>query len=193
MPCFSTGTLITTLKGEIAIEELAIGDRIVTRDHGLQTLRRISRRDFDYAQIGERTHLAPIVVLAGALDQSLPERDMLVSPNLRVLATTNALPMGAMGRDRLVAIKALVDSKSVRGCSVLGVSYVHLEFDAHETVLANGAWFECFHPTDASLGSAGNAQRTELFELFPDLRPAAPKPPVTRGRYRQMADRHYGL
>jgi hypothetical protein len=45
-------------------------------------------------------------------------------------------------------------------------------FDRHEVLLANGAWSESFQPGDYSLKGIGNAQRQELFELFPDLRTA---------------------
>ena len=42
-------------------------------------------------------------------------------------------------------------------------------FDRHEVVLSNGCWSESFQPGDYSLAGIGNAQRTEIFELFPEL------------------------
>jgi hypothetical protein len=36
-------------------------------------------------------------------------------------------------------------------------------------VLSNGAWTESFQPGDHSLKGIGNAQRAEIFELFPEL------------------------
>lgn len=173
LPCFTTGTLITTLRGEKAVEELAQGDRVITRDNGLQTVRRIVRRDFDYGQLSVVPHLQPVLVTTGALGKGLPERDMLVSPSLRLLVSGDRLPIGpnsATGADEaLVAARVLSDMRTIRPCQVLGVSYVHVVLDRHEVLLANGLWAECFQSGDPSLGAVGNGQRTELAELFPNF------------------------
>ena len=50
------------------------------------------------------------------------------------------------------------------------VTYIHLLFDRHEVILANGAWSESFQPGDFSLGGLGNAQRQEIYDLFPELK-----------------------
>ena len=171
MACFTNGTLICTLKGEKPVEELCVGDRVVTRDNGLQTVRRISRRDYDYGQLAAVKHLQPILMTAGALGKGLPEQDMLLSPNLRLLVGGDRRAAAVQPRDGLVAVKHLVDNHTVRPCAVLGVRYVHFEFARHEVVLANGVWAESFHSEDAALGSEGNAQRNELFEVFPERRP----------------------
>ena len=52
----------------------------------------------------------------------------------------------------------------------IGTSYIHMMFDSHEVVLGDGAWTESFQPGDYSLKGIGNAQRNEIFELFPELR-----------------------
>jgi ABC-type branched-subunit amino acid transport system ATPase component len=43
-------------------------------------------------------------------------------------------------------------------------------FNQHEVVLSDGAWTESFQPVDQSLRGLDNAQRNEIFELFPELR-----------------------
>lgn len=171
MPCFTTGTYITTLRGEKPVEALEPGDRVVTRDNGLQTVRRVVRRDFDYGQLAVVPHLQPVLVTTGALGRGLPERDMLVSPGLRLLVSGDRLPIGPMSavgaEEALVAARVLSDMRTIRPCQVLGVSYVHVMLDRHEVLLANGIWAEAFQAADPSLGPVGNAQRTELAELFP--------------------------
>ena len=37
-------------------------------------------------------------------------------------------------------------------------------------MLSNGAWTESFQPGDMTLKGMGNAQRSEIFDLFPQLR-----------------------
>jgi hypothetical protein len=49
------------------------------------------------------------------------------------------------------------------------VTYIHFMFDQHEVVLSNGCWTESFQPGDHTLQGIGNAQRTEILELFPEL------------------------
>jgi hypothetical protein len=46
-------------------------------------------------------------------------------------------------------------------------------FDRHEVVLGNGAWTESFQPGDYTLKGMGNSQRSEIFELFPELKTEA--------------------
>ena len=36
-PCFTPGTLITTQRGELPVQLISAGDRVVTRDNGIQT------------------------------------------------------------------------------------------------------------------------------------------------------------
>lgn len=178
MTCFTSGTFMTTLTGEKPVEDLHVGDRVVTRDNGLQTIRRISRRHCDYGKLSVSPHLQPILVTIGALGKGLPERDMLVSPNIRVLVGPDRIPFDQKAvsgaRDVLVAAKRLSDNRKIRPCSVLGVSYLLIEFDRHETVLANGCWVEAFCHSDLSDGSHGNAQRTEIQEIFPQFGSNAP-------------------
>lgn len=177
MPCFTSGTFITTLRGEKPAEELAVGDRVITRDNGLQTVRQIFRRGYDYGQLSVVPHLQPVLVTAGAMGKGLPERDMLCSPNLRLLTDRDRSPFGQEipgQREALVPVKNLRRGSMIRNCSVLGIGYILIEFDQHEVVLANGCWAEAFCLGDPSLGARGNAQRTEIHEIFPDRKPAMP-------------------
>jgi len=49
------------------------------------------------------------------------------------------------------------------------VSYIHILCNAHEVVMANGAWTESFHPDDHIMRNIGEAQRKELLALFPEI------------------------
>ena len=50
-----------------------------------------------------------------------------------------------------------------------GVSYLHILFDQHEIVQADGAWSESFQPGAQTLNGLGRAQRAEILALFPAL------------------------
>jgi hypothetical protein len=169
IPCFTPGTMIATPKGERAVEELEPGDRVITRDNGIQEIRWVGRKPIAYRDLALADHLKPVLIRAGALGNGLPERDMMVSPNHRVLVANDRTALYFDEREVLAAAKHLVDHKGVKIVEPLGVTYIHFMFDHHEVVLSDGAWTESFQPGDHSLKAIGNSQRQELFELFPEL------------------------
>ncbi|MBC7142960.1 MAG: Hint domain-containing protein, partial [Rhodobacteraceae bacterium] len=111
----------------------------------------------------------PVLISQGSLGDGLPERDMLVSPNHRLLVANERTMLYFEEHEVLVAAKHLSNSRSIRPVEALGVTYVHFMCDRHEVVLANGCWTESFQPGDYSLNGLGNAQRNEIFEIFPEL------------------------
>ena len=50
------------------------------------------------------------------------------------------------------------------------VTYVHMLFDQHEIIFAEGAATESFHPGDIGFSAVSEAAREELFAIFPQLR-----------------------
>ncbi|MEZ5684838.1 MAG: Ig-like domain-containing protein [Paracoccaceae bacterium] len=172
IPCFTPGTLVATPKGERLVEELRVGDKVITRDNGIQEIRWLGRRDLTHAELLASPHLKPVLIRAGSLGDGLPERDMLVSPNHRMLVANDKTALYFEEHEVLVAAKHLVDNRGVKTVTTLGTSYLHFMFDQHEVVLANGAWTESFQPGDQTLGGMGNAQRAEIFEIFPELQSA---------------------
>ncbi len=172
IPCFTPGTTIATPKGERLVEELREGDRIITRDNGIQEIRWVGRKDVSGKMLVGSPHLRPVLIKAGALGNGLPERDMLVSPNHRVLVSNDRTQLYFDESEVLAAAKHLVGSAGIMELDVMGTSYIHFMFDRHEVVLSNGAWTESFQPGDYSLKGIGNAQRTEILELFPELKSA---------------------
>ncbi|MEL7212159.1 MAG: Hint domain-containing protein [Pseudomonadota bacterium] len=172
IPCFTLGTTIATPKGERLVEELKVGDKIITRDNGLQEIRWLGAKTMDWKALSGNPHLKPILIRAGSLGNDLPERDMLVSPNHRVLVSNDKTALYFEEREVLAAAKHLVNNNGVHEVDTMGTTYIHFMFDQHEVVLSNGAWTESFQPGDYTLKGIGNAQRNEIFELFPELKNA---------------------
>jgi hypothetical protein len=172
-PCFTPGTLIATPKGEVPVESLQAGDQIITRDNGLQQIRWFGARHLDWAALSANPHLKPILIRQGSLGNGLPERDMLVSPNHRMLVANDRTALYFADHEVLVAAKHLTGAKGVQAVDSMGTSYLHFLFDRHQVVLANGAWTESFQPGDRTLKGMCNAQRNEIFEMFPELREEA--------------------
>jgi len=162
--CFTPGTMIEVADGRKAIETLVPGDLVATRDNGLQPILWIGRKIV--RAVGD---FAPIRFEKGALGNDLPERDMLVSPNHRMLVANDKTSLYFEEREVLVAAKHLVNNRDIVREEVIETTYLHFMFDNHEVVLSDGAWTESFQPGDMALKSVGNAQRNEIMELFPEL------------------------
>jgi hypothetical protein len=168
--CFTPGTSIATPRGEVLIEDLKAGDKVITRDNGIQEIRWVGHKKMEWKHFVAAPHLKPVLIRAGSLGNGLPERDMMVSPNHRMLVANDRTSLYFEEREVLVAAKHLINNQGIHLVDSIGTTYIHMLFDRHEVVLANGAWTESFQPGDYTLNSIGNAQRNEIFEIFPELR-----------------------
>lgn len=159
--CFTAGTRIATLLGEVAIEDLQPGDRVLTMDHGYRPIRWIGS-----TRVRATGSLAPILFRRGALGNS---RDLMVSPQHRMLLRGGYAQMAFGEHEVLAAAKHLVDGRSVIRVEGGEVEYFHILFDSHEIVFAEGCPSESFHPGQEGLGALDEAARQEIFALFPRL------------------------
>lgn len=164
-PCFVAGTLIDTVDGPRAVEVLAVGDRVLTRDGGAQPIRWIGSRVVEGAGDFAPVRFAPALVgTEGAL---------LVSPQHRMLLAGWRVELLFGVPEVLAAALHLVDGRSVTRAPQPSVAYFHLLFDRHEIVTAGQVLSESFHPGDYMLaGDAGI--RAELAALFSGLAANAP-------------------
>ncbi len=169
IPCFTPGTMITCETGERRVEDLRPGDRVLTRDHGLQPLRWAGRKELGPADLATDPKLQPVLIRAGTLGPGLPARDMKVSRQHRMLMTGPRAELLFGSDEVLVQAEHLTHLPGVTHATDARVSYVHLLFDRHEVVLSDGTWSESFQPGDRTLAGMDGAARNELFQLFPEL------------------------
>lgn len=169
VPCFTPGTTIATPTGERLIDDLHEGDRVITRDNGQQKIRWIGSVELTGHRLARSPHLRPILIQAGSLGDNLPEQDILVSPQHRVLLTSEKAQLYFEEREVLVAAKHLTHLDGIDEVGTLGVTYIHFMFDQHEVVLSNGAWTESFQPGVQTMDGLGEKPRSEIYELFPEL------------------------
>lgn len=169
VPCFTAGSLILTPFGAKRVEDLQVGDLVLTRDNGLQPIRWVGRRDLSLAELVVRRNLRPVLIKAGALGLNTPSRDMMVSPQHRMLIE-GARPEMLFGESEvLVAAAHLVGLPGIQQALTPGISYIHLMFDQHEIIHADGCWSESFQPGAMVLSGLQDGQRQEIIELFPEL------------------------
>ena len=193
IPCFCAGTLIRTPRGDVAVEDLRVNDLVMTADHGPRPIRWIGSRTLDGIDMAMAPKLRPIRIAANALGSNLPECDLMVSPQHRILVRS-AIAQRMFGADEiLVAARQLIGLDGVEQVDVQSVSYFHLLFDGHQIVTANGAETESLYTGTEALKSLGDAAAEEIFALFPELRnrPADPARLLAAGaKARQMVQRH---
>ncbi|MBS7535060.1 Hint domain-containing protein [Ancylobacter sonchi] len=132
--CFLAGTRIAAPGGPRKIEDLALGDLVLTAAGETRPIRWIGRRTV-VAAFADPLHAYPIRVGAGALGENLPADDLLLSPDHALLID------GA-----LVHAAALVNGSSVARVArpAERFTYFHIELEDHALVLAEGVPAETF-------------------------------------------------
>ena len=154
-PCYCRGTLILTPRGEVRIEDLAIGDMAVTVSGEAKPIKWIGRRSYGGQFITGNRAVLPIKVRAGALAPDIPVRDLWVSPRHALLLDGVFVPA-----ELLVNAQTILQAEAVEQ-----VDYFHLEFEEHEVILAEGAPAESYVEYDNRRGFH-NAH--EFAALYPD-------------------------
>jgi hypothetical protein len=128
---FTRGTHITMASGaQCPVEDLSPGDRILTRDDGVQTLRWIGTSTT--RAVGE---FAPIRIVAGTLNNTA---DLLVSPDHRLFIYQRTDELGAGRAELLVKARHLVNGETVTVDEGGFVDYFQLLFDSHQIIYAEG-------------------------------------------------------
>ena len=179
-------------------EEITQGMLVWTKDDGYQPARWIGTCQMSKADLEAHANVRPIRIKAGALGQNLPERDLTVSPQHRILVNSK-LVRRLHGEDEvLVAAKHLLQ---VEGIDVVqdtdSVTYVHFLFNRHQIVESDGAETESLFTGPEALKTVDSAARVEILHLFPELvsidcdRSRDPVPPILSGRQgRKLVNRH---
>lgn len=174
--CFTPGAMVETDHGPQAIETLAIGDKVLTRDRGLQPLRWIGTKTIAEPELAATPALQPILFRQGTLGQNLPSRDMLVSRQHCMLCDTPRAELYFGEREVFVRALHMAGQPGILHALVQEVTYIHLMFDHHEVIMADGVWSESFQPAARNIGGLDEDARAELLAVFADMpEPANPE------------------
>ncbi|MEO1704284.1 MAG: Hint domain-containing protein [Pseudomonadota bacterium] len=159
MICFTPGTQIRVKGGTADVADLTAGDLVQTKDNGLQRVIWAGARRITGARLHIMPELAPIRVVAGALGMDRPESALLVSPEHRMLVKGAEARALFNTEEVLVSARDLVNGRSIWiDRMVREVTYVHVLFERHEIVFANGLETESFHPAQAALSEGQAAE-----------------------------------
>jgi hypothetical protein len=135
-PCFATDTAIRTVRGDVLVQDLRVGDSVVCVGGGVRPVVWIGRRTVDVARHPSPESVAPVRVRRGAFADGLPRRDLLLSPDHAVYADGVLIP-----------VKHLINGSSIAQIAVDEVAYFHVELDRHDVLLAEDLPVESFLDT----------------------------------------------
>lgn len=139
--CFAAGTLILADGGERTVEALAIGDTIVTASGKRRPIKWIGRRSYRGRFLAANPDVQPVRLAAGCLGESMPRRDLLVSPE-------HAMFLDGL----LIPARHLVNGSTItRERGLAQVDYFHIELESHDILLAEGAPSESFLDDDSRM------------------------------------------
>ncbi|WP_171211716.1 Hint domain-containing protein [Ruegeria sp. HKCCA5426] len=160
--CFVAGALVETPDGPRRVETLRPGDLVLTVDDGACPVRWVGGQT-----VRGNGRFAPVRIQAGTLGA---QRDILVSPQHRLLISGWQAQLLFGEDDVLIAASALTNGKTIASAPCDIVRYVHLMFDRHQLVSTSGLISESFFPGGEGLKGLGADTADELFALFPELR-----------------------
>jgi len=139
--CYLKGTQILTLQGERSIEDLRIGDLLLTVSGEAKPIKWIGRRRFDRGE--EKSWddaVAPVKIARGAFNGELPHSDLYVSASHRFYINGLLISAGDLINGSSIA--------RVKSTSSDVLEYLHIELESHEVILAHGA------PAETLVGNA---------------------------------------
>ena len=156
-PCFYAGTRLATADGEIAVEDITAGMLLLTAAGESKPVRWLGRSEVS-TRFADPLRVLPIRIKAGALGESLPLRDLLVSPDHAMFVGGVLVQAGAM-----VNGSSIIREADVPEC----FTYYHVELATHELLLAEGAAAESFVDNVDRMGFANWAEHEALGETAP--------------------------
>lgn len=181
--CFCRGTQILTPLGDMAIENLAIGDVVVTHNGAERPIRWIGAVEIARDDAASwPTHAIPIRIAKDALAPGVPRRNLYLSREHLLYLNGLLIPAGD-----------LVNGTTIRAVAPAGdvIEYIHVELDGHDVLLAEGAPCESLLATVEHRSSFDNYG--DYVALYGDVTPtnAAPCAPIAafNGRRSELRSR----
>lgn len=123
------GSVVMTLEGEMPVEFVSIGDKLITRDTGISKVLHIQRAT-------RQVHV--IALAAGSLGHTRPERDAQLAGDQMVLIR-DWRARALFNSDRaLVAARALVDGEFITDQGLQEITIYQIFCDSPHILYADG-------------------------------------------------------
>lgn len=142
---FVPGTILLTQGGEVPVEFLSPGDRIITRDAGFVRLERVAHR---------RTVTRAISFAAGSLGHTRPDQDMILPADQMMLIRDWRAQAMFGARQAMVRADTLVDGEFIRDLGPQKMLLHQLHFATPHVIYAGGLELSCMTETASRLRPA---------------------------------------
>jgi autotransporter passenger strand-loop-strand repeat protein len=155
VPCFAAGTLILTEDGSIAVEALAVGQRVPTHGGEMLSIAWIGHRSLDCERHRDPSRILPVIIEAHAFGPNLPNRDLFLSPDHAVFAEGVLIP-----------IRHLINGDTIRQVPMTLVTYFHIELACHSVIWAEGLPVETYLDTGDRQAFAQGGNTVALYPAW---------------------------
>jgi len=163
--CFGRGTLILTARGEVPVEDLAIGELVMTTN-GALPVRWVGRRTIrKNASASWHPSVVPVRVARFAIDDQTPRRDLYLSQGHSLLIDGYLIPVKHLVNERSIALDH--DAKASEA-----IEYFSVELDTHQVIFAEGTAAETFQYCGGQIPWDNLGEYHDLYGRGPQVMPA---------------------
>lgn len=164
--CFAEDTHIDTPSGPRPVQSLREGDPVLTLDNRVQPVMWTRRHVEVLDQTSEKS--APILIQASALGPNRPFRDLIVSPQHRMLVGGQMQLSNSFAGETFVPAKALTILPGIRQMQgKRAVTWVHFACARHEIVFAQGCFSETLLLGGMAMSGLTPRERLGIYRVFP--------------------------
>ncbi|WP_425072317.1 Hint domain-containing protein [Sagittula sp. S175] len=167
---FARGTLIETVRGPVAVEDLIPGDYIQTA-MGAEPITWIGSTTYIPHRADDATLLTHLTrITADAMGLGQPPMDLLLGPAARMVIRHQKLKT-LLGQEAVLApVTEYTDGDRFLEVAPAGsVQLYHLMVRRHTTLNVGGVEIETFHPGNGASQNLGAKTRALFMALFPHL------------------------
>jgi len=168
---FARGTMIATIDGPCAIEDLQPGMMVQVVDGPPQSVLWIGSMSLvPSAPVAAPTQLQLTRIMADSFGLSRPMPDLLLGHAARLLRSPAEFREYALQSSVLTPAKAFVDGVNVIEITPPSpISLFHIGLAQHAIIRAAGLEVESFHPGMSLLRDMGHSARALFLSLFPHI------------------------
>ncbi len=175
--CYCAGTRIATPHGEVPVEQLAVGDKVLTLNRAARSIAWVGAGQV-LATRGRRSAATPVIVRRGALAENVPCRDLHITKGHSLFIDGVLIPVEFLINHRSI----LWDDRAQE------IQIYHIELETHDVLIANGAPAESYRDD----GNRWLFRNTNSGWNLPPQEPCAPLltgGPVVDAIWRRLLER----
>ena len=170
--CYTKGTLITTATGEVAVEDLSVGDQVMTVSGTLEPVIWLGNSTMNCERQLHKDKAYPVRIARDAFGANLPKRDLFLSPDHSVFIDGVMIPA-----------YCLINGTTItQEMTETLVTYYHVELPKHNAIYAEGLPAESYLETseenrhffkDTTASKTSNITKMDLqYPACPENTPA---------------------